>query len=271
MAANSPSAPVLRTDGYGKTERQDAWWSEQVFTIVALGLFTVYAVWAALQNGHFEAGPYLSPFYSPKLKEMFPAMFAWVSFSPAFLVMWAPLGFRGTCYFYRRAVYRSVFNDPPSCAVDKPKARPQNYTGEKLFPFVLMNFHRYFLYLALILTVFHWVHVGESLFYEGEFGFGLGSAILFLDAILLTAYVFSCHSLRHLLGGKLDRFTGGAFSKLRHAIWKEQSGLNENHMIYAWSSLFTVGLADLYIRLVSMGLIQDLNTWGVDFTHIAGH
>jgi hypothetical protein len=78
-----------------------------------------------------------------------------------------------------------------------------DYTGETLFPFVLQNFHRYFLYVALVLVVFHWVHAFESIFYNGQIGFGVGSLIVWLDTIMLTLYVFSCHSLRHLIGGKL--------------------------------------------------------------------
>jgi hypothetical protein len=34
--------------------------------------------------------------------------------------------------------------------------------------------------------------------------------------------------------------------------------LNERHMLFAWLSLFSVGLTDLYIRLVSSGAIQDV-------------
>jgi hypothetical protein len=36
------------------------------------------------------------------------------------------------------------------------------------------------------------------------------------------------------------------------------SWLNERHPLFAWLSLIWVGLTDLYIRLVSMGIIRDL-------------
>jgi hypothetical protein len=263
------SAKSLVTQGFGKTGRQDAWWWEQVFTVVTLGLFTVYGVYRAFENGYFEVGPYLSPFYSPNLKAMFPQAFEWLKLSPAFLILWAPLGFRGTCYFYRRTYYRAIFNDPPACAVDKPKQgflRPMmDYTGETLFPFILQNFHRYFLYVALVLVVFHWVHAFQSLFYNGQLGVGVGSLIVWLDTILLTLYVFSCHSLRHLIGGRLNSFTGGLFSRLAYVKWFNQSKLNQEHWFYAWASLFTVGLCDLYIRLVASGAIVDFNTWGINW------
>lgn len=264
----------LVTQGFGKTDRKDAWWWEQVFTIVALTVFGFYGIYRAFENGFYEVGPYLSPFYSPNLKAMFPESFEWLKLSPAFLILWAPLGFRGTCYFYRRTYYRAIFNDPPACAVDKPKQgflRPlADYTGETLFPFVLQNFHRYFLYVALILVVFHWVHAFESLMYNGQIGFGVGSLIIWLDTIMLTLYVFSCHSLRHLIGGRLNSFTGGFFSRLAYLKWFNQTKLNQEHWFYAWVSLFTVGLCDLYIRLVASGAITDWNTWGVNWSSAMG-
>lgn len=249
VVTESPCGPF-------KTNRQDTWWGENAFALVTFGLFTVYAIWAALQNQHFEWGPYLSPFYSPNLKALFPESFGWVSFSPAFLVLWAPLGFRATCYFCRRVYHRSVFNDPPSCAVQLPKN--VNYTGEKSFPFLLLNLHRYFLYVALLLVVFHWSHVIHALNFNGQFGVGVGTLVITLDALFLTLYVFSCHTLRHFIGGRLNSFSNTPLAKLMYAIWSKQSRANEHHMMYFWLSLFTVGLADLYIRLVASGVITDI-------------
>ena len=40
------------------------------------------------------------------------------------------------------------------------------------------------------------------------------------------------------------------------------SSWNENHKKWAWLSLFSVAIADLYIRLVANGIITDPNTWG---------
>jgi hypothetical protein len=34
--------------------------------------------------------------------------------------------------------------------------------------------------------------------------------------------------------------------------------LNARHPLFAWLSLSSVGLADLYVRLVSMGIVRDL-------------
>ena len=121
--------------------------------------FIVYATWAAFQGNHFEFGPYLSPFYSPLLFGDSPH--AWfgpkpgwwpgaLPFSAALLILWAPGGFRFTCYYYRGAYYKSFWADPPGCTVGEPRKK---YLGERSFPLVLQNVHRYFLYLGLIFIV----------------------------------------------------------------------------------------------------------------------
>ena len=81
---------------------------------------------------------------------------------------------------------------------------------------------------------------------------------MLLNVILLTTYVLSCHSLRHLGGGKMDCFSCATFGKPRAALWKGFSFMNERHMQFAWASLVSVGLTDLYIRLLATGAIVDL-------------
>ena len=61
----------------------------------------------------------ISPFYSPLILFL-PPVLAWVS--PAFLILWAPAGFRVTCYYYRKAYYRAFFLDPVACAVGEPSS-----------------------------------------------------------------------------------------------------------------------------------------------------
>ena len=48
---------------------------------------------------------------------------------------------------------------------------------------------------------------------------------------------------------------------MRYQAWKKSTWLNERHMRFAWMSLFWVGFTDVYVRLVSMGVITDFNTW----------
>jgi hypothetical protein len=59
------------------------------------------------------------------------------------LILWAPGGFRLTCYYYRGAYYKSFWADPPSCAVGEPR---KHYRRERSFPLILQNVHRYYLY-----------------------------------------------------------------------------------------------------------------------------
>jgi hypothetical protein len=49
---------------------------------------------------------------------------------------------------------------------------------------------------------------------------------------------------------------------VKFGAWKKASWLNARHMQFAWASLVWVGLTDAYVRLVAMGVIKDLNTWG---------
>jgi hypothetical protein len=264
-------------DPFGKTERRDAWWIEPMITGGGLGAFGIYATWVALQNAHFEWGPYLSPFYSPYL--VFPGMPSWLS--PALLILPFPLLFRATCYYYRKAYYRAYFMDPPACAVGKPLPSgslvdwtdlvgvvlrkmtgrplpPDKYKGETAFPFILQNFHRYFLYAAIIFIVILWYDALMAFNFNGHLGMGLGTLIMVINCVLLSLYTFSCHSWRHLMGGKLDCFSCSKLNQGRYKIWSRITHINEHHMRWAWMSLCSVGLTDLYIRLVSTGVIHDL-------------
>jgi hypothetical protein len=252
--------------GLGQTLRRDAWWIEPVLCVAALIVFVIYATWAAIfgaETSHW--GPYGSPFYSPHwVPGWWPA-----GLSPAFFMIWIPIGFRATCYFYRRVYYRSFFGDPPSCSVDEPKIHGTNYKGETAFPFIFNNLHRYFLYLAIVAMVFQWKEMLGAFSYQGVPGFGIGSLILLLDVIFLSLYVLSCHSFRHIVGGRKDSFSGGCAGggcggqSLGYKAWSLQSLLNERHGVYAWVSMGLVGLADLYVRALASGWITEWNTWGL--------
>ena len=244
------SRTAARRSGFGTTTRRDAWWLELIPVIIVLGGFGIYATWRAFENQFYEWGPYLSPFYSPLIKT------SWWPLSPAVLILWAPLGFRATCYYYRKAYYRAFFLDPPACAVGEPRAH--GYRGETSFPLILQNLHRYFLYVALIFLVILWYDAIHAFWFDGTFGIGVGSLVLLANIILLTLYAFSCHSLRHIVGGDVDCFSCVVAGGPRHAAWRGASFLNEHHMLFAWMSLLSVGLADLYIRLVSSGSLSDL-------------
>ena len=260
------ATPTVRTPAalrprLGATSRRDAWWLQPLLIAFGLGIFGVYSTWAALQGENYEWGLveglpiYLSPFYSPLFTP------DWWPLSPALLILWAPLGFRATCYYYRKAYYRAFFLDPPACAVSE--ARGHSYRGEAAFPFILQNVHRYFLYLALvfigilgydaILSFTRWPRSGGGV----GFGAGLGSFIMLTNVVLLSGYTFGCHSLRHAVAGKLDCFSCGALGGFRYDLWRGINVLNRKHTLWAWMSLISVGFTDLYIRMVAAGVWTD--------------
>jgi hypothetical protein len=246
------SSPVpSRTSQFGETQRRDSWWLELLPVIILFGGFGIYATARAFEGKFFEWGPYLSPFYSPLLS------FTWWKFSPALLILGAPLGFRTTCYYYRKAYYRAFFLDPPACTVGEPRMR-KNYKGETRFPFILQNVHRYFLYLAILFLCFLWYDAFKAFDFGGQFGIGLGTVIMLVNVCLLTLYTFSCHSLRHIVGGKLDCFSCATFGVPRHSAWSIVTRLNERHMVFAWASLVSVGFVDFYIRMLASGAFKDI-------------
>jgi len=249
----------LKNGGFGHNTRTDGWWVEPLLFFLGYMSFIVYATWAGMQGNNYElAGTnYLSPMYSPVLMRTAPGW--WPSilpFSAAMLILWAPGGFRLTCYYYRGAYYKAFWADPPSCAVGEPR---KTYWGEKSFPLILQNVHRYFLYLA-ILFVFILTYDGvRSFWFPGadganHFGIGVGSLVLIANPILLGLYTFVCHSLRHLVGGRLDTISK---SPARKTTYDCVSCLNRRHMLWAWLSMFYVGFADLYVRLCAMGIWHD--------------
>ncbi|MDA0323923.1 MAG: succinate dehydrogenase [Verrucomicrobia bacterium] len=262
-------------EGFAATLREDNWWIGPVLTLVGLLAFVIYATWAAFAGNHYYTAPYLSPFYSPVVftyttapgaaplaHSWFGAWPAWwpafLPASPALFILPFPGVFRFTCYYYRKAYYRAFSGTPPACAVG---ALPQkSYKGETAW-MVFQNLHRYALYFALLFIAFLTYDAFISFFKDGKFGVGVGSIVLTLNVVFLTCFTCGCHAFRHLIGGKLDCFTCDAGSARRHGAWKRVSLLNARHMVWAWVSLFWVGFSDLYVRLVSLGIIKDLNTW----------
>ncbi len=248
--AGSPT--LLPESRLGSTLRRDAWWVEIIPILVLMGGFSIYATLRAFEGKFYEWGSYLSPFYSPLIDPLH----HWWPLSPALLILAGPLGFRATCYYYRKALYRAFLLDPPACAVGEPSNR--KYRGETSFPLILQNIHRYFFYLAVVFILFLWRDAIRSFFFDGHFGVGVGTLVLTLNVTLLSLYTFSCHSLRHLAGGKLDCFSCATFGRSRNSAWRGLSFLNERHMLFAWCSLVSVGFTDFYVRLVATGALRDL-------------
>ena len=253
--ARKPGGSAL--SGLGRTNRRDRWWLAPgvqglLFTICATYLFVSGVLWTPIFGTAYEVDGYLSPLYSPLL--VLPFLPTW--FSPAILILWIPLGFRATCYYYRKAYYRFYFADPPGCAVGEPRIH-RGYKMEAAFPFILQNLHRYFLYLAFIPLAFLGLDAAVSLFHGGGIRIGFGVVLLFVNSLLLSGYSLSCHSLRHIVGGRLDCFSCSVNARVRHGLWQRLSSLNRHHMAWAWASLITVTAADLYVRLLALGVFTD--------------
>lgn len=262
---SSVDVTYSRNAGFGRTARRDFWWLQPLLIFLGFATFIVYSTWAAFQGEHYRFGPYISPFYSPELlgdpahawfggkPSWFPS---WLPFSAALLILWAPGGFRFTCYYYRGAYYKAFWADPPSCAVGEPR---KSYCGEASFPLIIQNIHRFFLYLALLFLVLLAYDAWKAMWFEGpdgveHFGIGVGTLVLSINVLLLASYALGCHSLRHLVGGRLDRLSR---SPVRKAAYDGVGCLNRRHMLWAWTSLCSVGFADLYVRLCSMGIWSD--------------
>ena len=259
-------AGTLQRRAFGVTARRDAWWMQPLAVLLGLSTFIVYSTWAAFQAKNYTFGPYLSPFYSPELFGSSPhAWFgpkpgwfpAWLPFSPALLILWMPGGFRLTCYYYRGAYYKAFWADPPACAVGEPR---QRYLGERSFPLILQNVHRYFLYLAVIFLFLLLHDLWKSFWFADpgtgavHFGIGVGTLVLATNLVMLSGYTMGCHSLRHLVGGFRDRLSTG---KVSLQAYRCAGCFNRRHMLWAWMSLFTVGFSDLYVRLCAMGIWTD--------------
>jgi len=248
-----------------RTLRQDRWWVAPAITVTILTAFVVYATYAAIVNKDFYVGAgahrdLISPFYSPCLTATCKVVGAptpigvisWWTISPAILILIVPLGFRMTCYYYRRAYYRSFWLSPPGCAVADAHS---SYSGETRFPLILQNIHRYFFYLGLVFNIILTIDAVLA-FREPGIGIGVsvGTIVLCVNAICLWLYSLSCHACRHLCGGGTKMFST---SPLRYRLWKLVTPLNARHMQFAWLSLVVVALTDLYVRLVASGAFHD--------------
>jgi hypothetical protein len=249
-----------------RTLRTDNWWRAPLVQATVLIVLLGYVVVRLFMRQWYWVGEYnyLTPLYSPCISASCTPGSAHFGAIFGDLPVWIPLpivvfpvllGFRGTCYYYRKAVYRSILQSPTACGVAEPAPR---YRGESRF-FLFMNWHRYFFYLASLLLLINTYDAALSFFPPGGFGFGLGSIILVVNVLLLWGYTLGCHACRHIVGGKLKHFSR---NPLRYAMWNRISTLNARHMQFAWASLVSVTLTDVYIMAVSAGWISDLRIVG---------
>ena len=267
--------PVGQRESFANTSRVDRWWATPAATALGIVFFFGYLFVRAFNPVYVWYEPYISPTVAPPLFTpvsgypgavpvdhawlgAFPSWWPWfLPQSPAFFFPGLAIAFRFTCYYYRGAYYKAFAMTPPSCAVH---GLPQQYRGETAL-LVFQNLHRYTLYGAVFLAGCLWWEGLAAFFRQGQFGVGVGTIVMVINASLLTGYTFGCHSWRHLIGGNLDCFTCDGAATTRYSLWRGSSWLNERHMLFAWVSLVWVAFTDFYIYLVSSGAIQDVNTW----------
>lgn len=248
-----------------RTLRTDRWWLQPALTFSVLILFVIYATIRAFENKHYFAEPLISPFYSPCLSTVCVegashlgtpigsiTLFG-LLISPALFILIFPLGFRITCYYYRKAYYRSFWMSPPACAVAEPHSK---YTGETRAPLILQNGHRWFFYAGLvfnILLTYDAIIAFKNP--EGQWGhMSVGTLVLLLNASFLWLYSASCHTCRHTIGGRLKHFSN---HPIRYKTWTIVSRLNNYHPNFAWVSLLWVAFTDFYVRQVASGAITN--------------
>jgi hypothetical protein len=243
--------------------RRLPWWVEPFAIVTVLTAFGIYSLTIVLLfPGTYEE--YISPFYSPPLGR--PEWLPWFITAPMF-ILWIPLGFRATCYYYRKAYYRAFFFDPPACKAqaqrfDRPWSNnAESYRGERAL-FVLNNVHRYFLYASIVVVVFLWYDTILTFFPDGSFGVRVGSLIWLVNVVLISAYTFSCHSLRHLIGGNKDCYTCVRGGNTRRKLYNGVTRLNLWHPQWAWLSLVSLLVTDVYFRLIQSDIIPDLRIIG---------
>ncbi|MDI1459883.1 hypothetical protein QEZ54_02780 [Catellatospora sp. KI3] len=249
-----------------KTLRTDRWWLAPLLTVIGLTAWVAYATFRVFMQADYWVGAYhyLTPFYSPCVSlGCVPEAAEFGRFLPdSPLIPYAALSlpflllFRLTCYYYRKAYYRSFWMSPPACAVPDGHGK---YTGETRFPLIFQNAHRYAFYAAALISVINTWDAVLAMQSPSGFGFGLGNVILWINVIMLWAYTASCHSCRHIIGGRLKHFSK---HPVRYKLWGFVSKLNTRHMGLAWTTLATLAITDFYIMAVSAGWINDLRFIG---------
>lgn len=251
-----------------RTLRTDKWWANPLVTWILLSTWVIYATIRAFMNKYFFAAQtsytpggggtvdpnlphYLTPFTSPCVTATCPTeaqefgqwFGSWYpTFLPAALIaLVLVLGFRMTCYYYRKAYYRAFWRSPSACAVPEPHKK---YTGETRLPLIFQNAHRYFFYAAMVIGCMLTWDVIASL----KYGFGFGTLIMTANALMLWGYTLGCHACRHAVAGQLRHFSK---HPVRYKMWKLVSKLTNKHMQYAWTSLGTLMLVDWYVWMLS--------------------
>lgn len=261
----TPGGPRPRAAIAARTLRTDRWWIEPLVSGGGFGFLILYTAVRMffIQKDYWVADyHYLTPVFSPCISEKCPTEASdFGQWLPEGMPWFIPLPiitlgiltvFRLTCYYYRKLYYRAYLMSPPGCAIKEPASK---YFGESRFPLVLQNIHRYGWYGAVVLgTINAWDAIRAFHGEDGGFGIGLGTVIIWINLLMIWGYTVSCHACRHTVGGRLKHFSK---HPVRYWLWTQVSKLNGKHMQWAWASLISVIVTDLYIWAVASGTLTD--------------
>ena len=135
-----------------RTLRTDRWWLTPLATFVVFSAFVVYATVRAFMGATTSPSPTCrrstrrASATASRAPRTSASRSQWWPLSAALIILIFPLGFRMTCYYYRKAYYRAFWLSPPACAV----AEPHRLHRRDPVPAVLQNLHRYFWYAAVV-------------------------------------------------------------------------------------------------------------------------
>ena len=105
--------------------------------------------------------------------------------------------FRLTCYYYRGAY------SPLAVSPSLHRRRTARHPPETRFPLVLQNLHRYFFYIAAIISLINTWDAIKAMHSPSGFGFGLGNVILWVNVPSCGPTPSRATCCRHVMGGRL--------------------------------------------------------------------
>ena len=197
-------------------------------------IILVVGAWALVTYPVSAINGYVDPFYSPTV-----------------LIVPIPGLFRLTCYAYRKDYHRHLLEHPLGCENNaRDDKQTRKYTGERNAILQFENLHRYFFYAGVLILPFFYYDVYQSITYSGDLR--IGTLVLLVNALTLTAWTLSCHAFRHLIGGNIDCYSCVPAGKTRKRLFDFQSWWNSHHEALAWISLLTIFFADLYLRALAV-------------------
>ena len=212
MAGTPTHLPESRL---GSTLRRDAWWTELLPVIIVLGGFGLYATLRAFEGAFYSLGTLSFAF-------LFSADRSAASLVAAFS---RAAGARRPARVSRHLLLL------PQSLLPRIFSRSAGLRRGRASQAQISRRDQHFLSSSRMSTatfytwpLFFWAFCGttpiKGFFFDGQFGIGVGSLILLFNVILLSFYTLSCHSLRHLAGGKMDCFSCATFGSQRAAAWK---------------------------------------------------